>query len=575
MSLLHPRTRAFFSHFARVYPAGTALMVALLVISGLLEGISVVTLVPLLEIATGGGAGGTSGIGSAISSAMLQVGIQPTLWSLACLVILGITLKAVILWLAKRQVGYTTARVTLDLRLQLVRALAQARWSYFGQQPIGEFANSISRDAVRSANAYREGCNVLGGVLQVATYLVVSALISWEATLAAIITGALLLFTLKRFIEMGRIAGDDALRLTRRLAARLVDALQGIKPMKAMAKEDFLWPLMEKEAQGLNRVDRETVIAAESIRLFQEPVVAAVLGFGLVLLLRVADMSFSAVLVLAFVFYRLMSNVNTLQSQYQQMVNGEGTFWALRQQIEDAEAAAERHSGTRIPTELNDCIELREVVFSYGEFRVLDSLDLRIPARKITALIGESGSGKSTIIDLITGLHRPSSGDVHVDGVKLAEIDLKSWRRLIGYVPQDVFLFHDTVRRNLTLGDASIGDERLLQALADAGALEFVMRDPQGLDAMVSPQASNLSGGQKQRLAIARALAKNPQLLILDEATSGLDSDTEAAILETLSALRGKVTMLAISHQPALRSMADVTILVERRQPAPAAPATA
>src|SRR5690606_1605316 len=146
----------------------------------------------------------------------------------------------------------------------------------------------------------------------------------------------------------------------------------------------------------------------------------------------------------------------------------------------------------------------------------------------------QSGSGKSTILDLVTGLQRPDAGEVLVDGVPLTDLDIKSWRELIGYVPQDVFLFHDSVRRNITLGDDSIADERVVAALKDAGAWNFIARDPAGIDAMISPQGSNLSGGQRQRLAIARALVKDPALIVLDEATTGLDTATEAAILDTL-----------------------------------------
>lgn len=559
MTLLHPRTVAFVEYFAGAYPRRTILMVGLLVISGLLEGVSIISLVPMLEAAASPG-GTDSGLGGAVREILLSIGIAPTLWILVSLVVLGITLKAVFLWLAMRQVGYTMARVTRDLRLRLVRALLRARWSFFGEQQLGVFSNSIGREAVQSANAYREACVVLGGVFQVVVYLGVSALISWEVTLVALATGAVLVVGLKRFVAIGRTAGEDAMRLTRSLVARLVDAFQGIKPMKAMAREDYLWPLLKAESEGLNKTDRRSVMASETLRLFQEPIVALVLGINLIILLSLADRSFSAVVVLAFVFYRLMTYLNNLQMHYQYMVNAEGMFWSLRNLIDDAEAAVESHSGTLVPAGLRSAIELRGVRFSYGDLKVLDGLDVRIPAKTLTALVGRSGSGKTTIVDLVTGLHRPSAGETFIDDVPLSEIDMREWRQQIGYVPQDVFLFHDTVRRNITLGDETISDERVVEALKDAGAWDFIARDPKGIDALISPQGSAYSGGQRQRLAIARALAKDPALIVLDEATTGLDTTTEAAILETLRALRGRVTILAISHQPALREAADLTI---------------
>ena len=566
MPLIHPRTREFFLYFARAYPRRTIAMVLLLVASGVLEGISVITLVPVLDAATASEGGASTAAGQAVENVLRSIGLQPSLWTLVGLVVVAISSKAVVLWLAMRQVGFTVAKVMLDLRLELVRAILNARWSYFGSQQVGGFANAISREAVRSANGYREACVVIGSIVQILIYIVVSALISWEVTLVAIVTGVALLRSLRFLIAMGRSAGEQEMTLTRSLAARLVDALQGIKPMKAMARENLFWPLLASEAEGLDRAHRKSVIASESLRLFQEPVVSLVLGIGLVVLLTIADRSFSAVLVLAFVFYRLMGQINGLQTRYQYMVNGEAMFWSLRHQIDEAKAAAERHEGSVHPAGLADAIELRNVGFSYGELTVLRDLSIRIPAGQMTAIVGESGSGKTTILDLITGLRRPDEGEVYVDGVPMSEIDLKSWRELIGYVPQDVFLFHDTVRRNVTLGDDTISDERVEQALRDAGAWDFIARDTQGIGAFISPQGSNLSGGQRQRLAIARAIVRRPALMVLDEATSGLDTRTEAAIIETLRALRGDVTILAISHQPALRDAADLTLLIEDGQ---------
>ena len=564
-NLIHPRTLAFLIYFARAYPSRTAMMVGLLCVSGVLEGFSVVTLVPLLETAANIQQGeSASGVARSVQNALLSVGIQPTLTALVAVVVLGITLKAALLLVASRHIGFTVAKVTLDLRLELVRSLLRARWSHFGGQPIGVYASSISRETVRSAMAYREACSILSGAFQVAAYVAVSAILSWQVTVVALFTGAFLVRALRHYVAMGRSAGEEEQKLTRSLVARLIDALQGIKAMKAMAREDLVWPLLEGEVEELNRAQRRNVVAGESLRAFQEPIVTLMMGASLVVLLTLTNSSLSSVMVLAFTFYRLMSTINTLQLKYQFMANGESSFWSVRAEIDEAIAAEERHTGVLEPKRLVGAIEFRDVSFAFGSLQVLKHLNVRIPAKRIIALVGESGSGKTTILDLITGLYRPDQGEVYIDGIPLGALDLKAWRQRIGYVPQDVFLFHDTVRRNITLGDESISDDRVIQALKDAGAWEFVMRNPEGIDATLSPQASGLSGGQRQRLAFARALVKDPTLIVLDEATSGLDARTEASILGTLVAMRGRVTVLAISHQPALREIADVVLELER-----------
>lgn len=554
---------AFFRYFLMAYPARSLTMVALLAVAGFLDGISVVTLVPLMNVAAGARNGGTGGVSGHIAAVLMSVGLKPTLGVLLSIIVLAITGKSVLLWAAMRQVGYTVARITLDLRLQLIRSLLRARWSYFGSEQVGKFANAISSEAIRSASAYKEACVVLAGLFQVAAYLVVSTLISWQVTVGAIGAGAVLLLGLRRLMRMARSAGQDQTDLTKSLTGRLVDALQGIKPVKAMAREELFWPLLESEAEGLNQAHRRQVLAAESLRLFQEPVVTAVLAVGLMAFLTLTDRSFSAIVVLAFVFYRLMTQVNTLQMRYQVMSVGESAFWSLRDHIDRATEEAERHAGSVRPNGLGEALELREVSFSYGERDVLQDVSFRVPAGSFTAIVGPSGSGKTTILDLITGLRDPAVGEITVDGVSLADLDMTAWRSSIGYVPQEVFLFHDTIRRNVTLGDESIGKEAVVKALQDAGAWSFVSTRPGGIEDMIAPQGSNLSGGQRQRLAIARALVKRPTMLILDEATTGLDPVTEAAIIETLRTLVGRVTILAISHQPALQNAADTVIQLE------------
>jgi ATP-binding cassette subfamily C protein len=188
---------------------------------------------------------------------------------------------------------------------------------------------------------------------------------------------------------------------------------------------------------------------------------------------------------------------------------------------------------------------------------VLDDVSLEIPAGRLTALVGPSGAGKTSVADLVIGLVRPSRGAVLVDGVPLGRIDLRRWRSWIGYVPQELFLLHDTVFVNVTLGDPDLGPADVWRALREAGAAEFVERLPQGLDTVVGERGSLLSGGQRQRIAIARALVRRPRLLLLDEATTALDPETEAAVCASVARLRGEMTILAISHEPALVEMAD------------------
>jgi ATP-binding cassette subfamily C protein len=203
------------------------------------------------------------------------------------------------------------------------------------------------------------------------------------------------------------------------------------------------------------------------------------------------------------------------------------------------------------------------VRFHYRDEPLFGNLSLEIPVGRITALTGPSGAGKTTIADLVVGLVEPEAGEVLVDGRPLGEVDLSSWRRHIGYVPQEMFLLHDSVAMNVGLGDPDISRDDIVRALKDAHAWEFVSQMPEGIDSVVGERGSALSGGQRQRIAIARAMLHDPWLLILDEATTALDPKSEAIIWQALRELRGRTTILAISHQTVLLDVADRVYRIE------------
>ena len=226
--------------------------------------------------------------------------------------------------------------------------------------------------------------------------------------------------------------------------------------------------------------------------------------------------------------------------------------------VTETATAAEVTEGKR-HVGFDDSIVFDEVGFSYGERVVFTHLNLEIPRGQITSLVGPSGVGKSTIVDLIVGLHRPLAGAIRIDGTDLNEVELQSWRSMIGYVPQEVTLFHDTIFHNVSLWDEKVTEEEVETALRLAGAWAFVQDRPEGLHAVVGERGHALSGGQRQRISLARALLYKPKLLILDEATTGLDPETESQICLEIQILcrDHALTALAVSHQPAWQTVAN------------------
>jgi ATP-binding cassette subfamily C protein len=277
---------------------------------------------------------------------------------------------------------------------------------------------------------------------------------------------------------------------------------------------------------------------------------------GLYIALVMWELTLPSVMVIAFLLVRMLGLLNKIQRRYQQLTAQESAYWALRTSIEEARAAAERNTGSRRPT-LKNGISLRHIHFDYGTKTIFKGLDLEIPVRSFTTISGSSGVGKSTLLDLLCGLAEPKSGEIFIDGISMREIHPRDWRHMIGYVSQETILLHDTILSNILVGAPALGYADAERALRQAGAWDFVNALPDGLHTIVGERGGLLSGGQRQRIAIARALAHQPQFLLLDEPTSSLDPESERIVCETLQELAKNLTVIAVSHQPALINAAD------------------
>jgi len=553
--------------FALAYPKQSAIMLVALLTAGLVEAVSLTALLPLLDkvLVTPGSAredaapveaAPDTGVGDSLLSAIEALGLQPSIEILLVVILLGAIIKGGLVLLAKKRVGYIVAHVATDLRLSMLRAMLASRWEYFLHQPIGQLTNSMSIEAVRAANAYLHGATLISQAIQALVYVVIATMVMWQAALFSFLMGMLIYLALGRLVKTARRAGKRQTKFTKLMIGRLADTLLSVKPLKSMGREGLVDNVLVSETKNINRALRREVVSAEVLAAGQEVLFALILVIGIYITLVRWELPIATVMVLGFLLSRILKKAGRVQRSYQKMAVSESAYWSIQKTIEKADLARELPGGKHMPT-LEQGIELKDVSFSYGDKQILDRINLTIPAGSFTAIIGPSGSGKTSTLDLIIGLLEPDSGALLVDGVPLMELDMHSWRRTLGYVPQETILLHDSVFNNVTLGDPEISEADVISALGNAGAWAFVEKLSEGIHNIVGERGGKLSGGQRQRIMIARALVHNPRLLIMDEATTALDPQSEAAICETLRKLQGAHTILAISHQPALLDAAD------------------
>ena len=556
--------------FLRRYPLQSAITLGALLFAGLVEGFGFSLLLPLLglaaEIKTGPAdevfAGAGSKLEHIVNNFFGALGITPTISILLISFVICMLIKAFLLLATNKRVGYMVAQVATDLRLDLIHALFATRWEYFIRQPVGTLTNSIAGEAGASANAYLIAIRMFAEMLHAVVFGIIVFLVSWKAALVAVVAGISILFMVRRFIRKAKRVGKRQVNLFQSLMSYLTDSLVMIKPLKTMAREHLADAVLKEKIENIKKSIKKQVFNSVALSAVQEPLTTVFTAVGLYGVLVIWKMPLASVLVMVYMLSKLLKKLQKIQGLYQQVVASEAAYWSYLSKLQRSVEEKETTSGKRRPS-LNHSIRLEQIRFAYADQWVLKDAEFDFPANSFTAIVGPSGVGKTTVVDLITGLLRPQEGEVLIDNIPLAEIDIRHWRQMIGYVPQEMLLMHDSIYTNVTLGDKDLKVEDAEAALRAAGAWDFVQDLPQGISAMVGERGHKLSGGQRQRIAIARALIHKPCLLILDEATTALDPKNEAIVCETLRGLKGKLTILAISHQPAILGAAERAYRIE------------
>ena len=533
-----------------------------LLVASVVEGIGFASLVPLLWIVTDPARTETSPVIDFTRELVDGLGLRLGVGSLVVFFVCTLVVRSLLMLVAMRHVGYAVAEFSTGLQARLIQNLFRARWDYLVRHRSGRVASALGGQADRAGRAYYLAAMFFAQAIQTTGYLVVAFIVSWPLALASLGVAGVMSLLLHFLVRAARKAGARQTRWTRELVTFLVDTLNNVKPLRAMAKERAFTNLLEGKTAALKKSLRRQVVSAEGLRNGNEILAAICLGTGFFVAISVWQVPIVDLIVIGVLLTRTTSGVAKIQQQFQKALMVESAYLEVQELITETSAAPEQNPGRRQALFEREC-RLDRVSFAHAGTPVLDAVSLAVPAGQVTVLTGPSGAGKTTIADLILGLYQPDQGQVLLDDVPLREIDLASWRSLVGYVPQELVLFHDSIFANVALGDRRIGHAEVQHALEVAGAWGFVRRLPDGPMTHVGESGAKLSGGERQRIALARALVAKPRLLILDEVTSALDPDTEWQICRGIRELAGAMAVLAITHRPAFLEIADVIYRIE------------
>lgn len=560
--------RSYVSTMLHAVPRKAAIAMTLMLVVSLTEWLGLVMLIPLLVLAgIDVGTGMAGEIASGASAVIGRLGFSPSVLTVLVLYVAVVAMRATL--------ARALALATIDLeksfqvhlRKRMYSAVINSRWLFFSRRRSSDFLHAVIGQCTSVTYATGLVLRLVSSVLVGLVYLFLAIQLSPLMTVLAVAAGLLLLFLLRKGTERARYHAGEMTQSVSRLLGAMTEHLGGMKTVKSYGAEErniaVFGGLVEHTASAYMEQSRNFSF----VRLWFEIGSTVVLCSLLYVAISILSHSTGEILLLLFVFARLVPRFSGIQQLYQSFVAHMPSFSIVMTLMDRCEAEAEqRLPRSGVAPSLNDGIRLDSLSFRYladDGAQTLETVDLDIPARRTTAIVGPSGAGKSTIADLIMGLLTPDTGRVLIDDAVLGPETMSDWRDQIGYVPQDTFLFHDTVRGNLLWACPDASEEDIVEALRLAAAHDFVIRLPQGLDTVIGDRGVLLSGGERQRIALTRALLRKPSLLILDEATSALDSENELRIQRAIEQLHGRMTILIITHRLSTIRRADMIHVIE------------
>ena len=543
--------RYLVSRIWRDQPIRFLSSVIALVIGGLLEGVGVAALVPMLQIVEGGNTPGASNgtIGRLVTTALGWFHLPLSLATALGFILVVILASEIANLLQMKVLASSSTLFEARLRERLFAAVLGASWPYFVRTKANDLVSALITDTGRASIAYSQLVQMLGAIVVVMVYVGLTLVLSWQMTLAVMIVSALVVLLLRKRANRGTAFGHDISRIDAQLHSQAVENLAAAKLVKASSSESQVQQRFNSLGEAKRRVQYHNQMNQAWLKTSYESASVVTVFVGIYAAATFFGMTFAVLTVFLFAYYRLAPRLSTLQATQSLVLS---LVPGIRRVEEYTAAAAALHeqSGGAPLGPFSDSITLADVSFEYDtDHPVLHHIDLVIPHGESTAIVGPSGAGKTTVMDMIMGLLLPGSGDILVDGVSLREIRLSDWRRQIGYVPQDASFFHATVAENIAWGlpEASRSDVIAAATLADAD--EFIRCFPEGYDTVIGDRGMRMSGGQRQRLALARAIVRKPSILVLDEATSALDAESEEKVRLAVDRLSGSVTTLIVTHR--------------------------
>jgi subfamily B ATP-binding cassette protein MsbA len=501
-------------------------------------------------------------------NAFVEYGSLRALLFICILIVVFVFLSNLFRYLERLIASKVRVDVVKNIRMQIFERVSRMHIGFFNDQRKGDMISRFTNDVSEVESAVVNGLkSVFKEPITLIVFMVILFSISVKLTLFTLVvlpvTGGIISEIVRRLKKKAKISQETLGRIVNILD----ETFSGMRVINAFNARNFLLKRIDRETTLHKRanlsISKKNELASPVSEFLGVVVVAGILYYGGHLVLGGNQEMKPSVFLLFLTIYASMlqpaknftNGITSLQK---------GTMAAQRIfSLTDLEPAIKSKPGAVVLKDFKESIEFEDVSFAYDKDLVLEGINLRIEKGKTLALVGPSGGGKSTLADLVPRFYDPSSGVVKLDGISLADYELESLRMVMGVVTQESILFNDTIFNNIAFGMENIAEEDVIRAAKVANAHDFIMQTEEGYQTTIGERGGKLSGGQRQRLSIARAVLKNPPILILDEATSALDSESEKLVQDALNSLMQNRTTIVIAHRLSTIMHADEIVVVE------------
>jgi ABC-type multidrug transport system fused ATPase/permease subunit len=494
--------------------------------------------------------------------------VEDRIWQLGVLIGMTLVLTPIAMFFKSYLAYWVVSKVRKGVDLDVARKFLHAPLRIHRRGSSGDLLSRALTDARIACEGlvflYRD---VTDSVVMLIGALITMFATSWQLALLSMSTVLPSLFLLRFF-------GQRIQKQTRRrqeiqgdLSQRLIAILSGIKVIKAFRGHAVELTAFERETERFfkrhMKVIKNRVLAKSSTEALNQFIGVLILGVGAVLTFKgLWEVTIGTLAAFGLILVTSYKPIKTLSMSYTSIVESMASGDRLFQVLDMEEDPPDRPGARRI-TELSKGIRFRDVHFDYGEGEILRGVDLEVRSGEVIAIVGRTGTGKSTLMDLLLRFHDPTAGSIEIDGVDLRDLKRNSFLDQVAVVTQEPFLFDETIGENIRYGRQDASDEEVREAAKAASADEFIAELPEGYQTSVGEFGLRLSGGQRQRITIARAILCNPAILVFDEATSALDAKTERAVQVAIDALRGQRTIFIVAHRLTTIRHADRIVVLD------------